>query len=257
MQSFNDHSIFTIDELSDLSSSVKPHLSALHLNIRNLNQHFIELCNFLDHTPFFYHFIGRSETWITPQVDLDCFEIPGYTFVNGNRTFSSGSGVGLYIKSDHTFELRDDLKVDLIESMWIETQELFIGIVYKPLSLSNRDFLDMFEETLHKIFLSKKKCLIMGDFNINILSHSTLSKEYLNLLQSEGFNALIFEATHVSESTQSCIDHIHINFPLPSTSGSVAIELADHLPVFTILYEAGLMPFPDSFEFRDFKTLLV
>ena len=39
----------------------------------------------------------------------------------------------------------------------------------------------------------------------------------------------------------------------PSTSGSVAIEIADHLPVFTILYEIDQMPFPDSFEFRDFK----
>ena len=110
LQSFNDHGIFTLDELNELSSFVKPHLSALHLNTRSLNQHFTELCNFLDHTPFVFYFIGCSETWITPQTDLDCFKIPGYTFVYGNRTFSSGGGVGLYIKSDHTFWLRDDLK---------------------------------------------------------------------------------------------------------------------------------------------------
>ena len=89
--------------------------------------------------------------------------------------------------------------MDLIENMWIETQELFIGIIYKPPSFSNRDFLDMLEETLHKIYLSKKRCLIMGDININTLNQSTLSKEYLNLLHSEGFNPLIFEATCISE----------------------------------------------------------
>ena len=166
-----------MDELNDLSSFVKPHLSAFHLNIRSLNQHFTELCNFLDHTPFVFDFIECSETWITPQSDLDCFKIPGYTFVNGNRTFSSGGGVGLYIKSNHIFRFRDDLKMDLIENMWIETQELFIGIVYKPHSFSNRDFIDMLEGTLHKIYLSKKRCLIMGDFNINTLKQSTLSKE--------------------------------------------------------------------------------
>ena len=66
--------------------------------------------------------------------------LPGYTFVNSNRTFSYGGWVGLYIKSDNTFQLRDDLKVDLIENMWLETQELF-GIAYKPPSFSNRDLL--------------------------------------------------------------------------------------------------------------------
>ena len=43
-----------------------------------------------------------------------------------------------------------------------------------------------------------------------------------------------------------------INFAVSSTSGSVAIEIADHLPVFSILYHPELSPFPDSIEFRDF-----
>lgn len=188
LQSFNDHGFFPMDELNEPSSFVKPHLSAFHLNIRSLNQYSTGLCNFLDHTPFVFDFIGCSESWITPQTDLDCFKIPGYTFVNGNRTFSSGGGVGLYIKSDHTFRFRDDLKVDSIENLWIETQELFIVIIYKPPSFSNRDFLDILENILHKIYLSKKRCLIMGDFNINTLNQITLSKEYLDLLHSEGFN---------------------------------------------------------------------
>ena len=37
VQSFNDHGIFTVEELNELSSAVKPQLSALHLNIRSLS----------------------------------------------------------------------------------------------------------------------------------------------------------------------------------------------------------------------------
>ena len=35
LQCFNDYGIFTIDELNLLSKTVKPQLSALHLNVRS------------------------------------------------------------------------------------------------------------------------------------------------------------------------------------------------------------------------------
>ena len=104
--------------------------------------------------------------------------------INHNRTSSSGGGAGLYVKSDRNFHLLDDLRIDTIENVWIETQDLIIGVIYKPPSLSNRDFLDKLEENLRTIYLSKKKCLIMGDDHINTLKQSNISKEYLNLLRS-------------------------------------------------------------------------
>ena len=90
---------------------------------------------------------------------------------------------------------------------------------------------------------------------INTLKKSNITKEYLNLVRSEGFNPLISEATRITETSQTCLDHIHINFSSPSTSGSIAIEIADHLPVFSILYRIDQTPFPDTIEFWDFKRL--
>ena len=110
LQCFNDHGIFTIDELNEFSPVVKPYFFALHLNIRSLNQHFADLGNLLDSTPFTSDFIGCSETWLSPHSCLDCFSIPGYVFINDNRTSSSGGGAGLYVKSDRNFHLRDDLR---------------------------------------------------------------------------------------------------------------------------------------------------
>jgi len=117
--------------------------------------------------------------------------------------------------------------------------------------------LDKLEDCLHKIYLSKKKCLILGDININTLCKNKLSKDYLNLIHSEGFNPLIFEATRITETTRSCIDHIHTNYSISSTSGSIAFEVADHLPVFSIIYDSKGNPFPDVIEFRDFKKFNV
>ena len=76
----------------------------------------------------------------------------------------------------------------------------------------------------------------MADININTLSGSKISKDYLNLIRSEGFKPHIFEATRITETSHTCIDHMHSNFASASTSGSIAVEIADHLPVFTTLY---------------------
>ena len=38
-----------------------------------------------------------------------------------------------------------------------------------------------------------------------------------------------------------------------STSGSIAVEIADHLPVFSLSYDALQSPFPDTIKIRDFK----
>ena len=72
------------------------------------------------------------------------------------------------------------MSINAIENSWVETQDLFIGVLYKLPDLLNREFLDLLEETLHTIHLSKMKCLIMGDVNISNLKQSNKAKEYLN-----------------------------------------------------------------------------
>ena len=251
LQNFNDHGIFTIEEINELCAIVKPQYSSLHINTRSLNQHHEELCNLLNSIPANFDFVGCSETWLTEVSHFDRYRILGYTVVNDIRTFSTGGGVALYVKADNVYRQRGDLKVDAIENVWIETNDLIIGLIYKPPSFSNSEFLDKLEDTLHNIYLSKEKCIIMGDVNINTLSKSKTTKDYLNLIRSEGFNPLIHEATRITETTQSCIDHIHSNFSSSCTSGSIAVEIADHLPVFTIIYKPDLSPFPDNIEIRN------
>ena len=253
LQLLNDHGIYTIEEINELSRTVKPQYSFIHLNTRSLKQHFEQICNLLDSISCKFDFIGCSETWFTSETDSTSFQIPGYTLLCENRTFSTGGGVALYVRSDCSFSIRNDLKIDSVENLWIETDNMIVGVIYKPPNFSNLEFLDKLERTLHNVFLSKKKCVFMGDININTLTKTSVSKEYINLIQSEGFSQLIFEATRITENSQSCIDHIFTNISTPCSSGSLAVEIADHLPVFSILYDPKFSPFPDYLEFRDFR----
>ena len=52
------------------------------------------------------------------------------------------------------------LKIDGIENIRPDTQDLLIGIIYNPPNRPQGEFLDEFEQVLHSIFLSKRKCLI-------------------------------------------------------------------------------------------------
>ena len=73
------------------------------------------------------------------------------------------------------------------------------------------------------------------------------------MIYSEGFSPLIFEATHITENSISCIDHIHLNFISYSTGESIAFKVADHLPVFSVAYDPQHQPFPNTIEYRDFR----
>ena len=107
--------------------------------------------------------------------------------VTDNHEFSCGRSVGLFLKTENNFHIRDDLRLNAIENLWVETQDLIIGVLDKPANLLNREFLDLLEETLHTIHLSKKKYLIMSDVKINTLKKSNNAKEYLNLVRSVSF----------------------------------------------------------------------
>ena len=132
---------------------------AIHLNVRSLSQHFEDLCNLLDSSAFVFYVIGCSETWFTTQTDANFFQIPGYNLISDNHIHSIAGGVALLVKSKKNFCVRDDLKINQIENIWVETQDMIIGVIYKPPSFSNLDFLDRLEETLHGIYLSKKNHL--------------------------------------------------------------------------------------------------
>ena len=71
------------------------------------------------------------------ETDSTCFQIPGYTLVNDNRTFSTGGGVALYVSLGYSFAIRNDLKIYSIENLWIETNDMIVGVIYKPPNFSN------------------------------------------------------------------------------------------------------------------------
>lgn len=123
----------------------------------------------------------------------------------------------------------------LFECCGIEILEykLIIICIYRiPDSVHSNPFtfLDKFDNLLSKLKTKlNKKIVILGDFNINTLKESNVSKELFRLLQSYGYKS------HISEPTRknSCIDLIISNIP-DTNSMTHLLELSDHNTAQTI-----------------------
>ncbi len=68
--------------------------------------------------------------------------------------------------------------------------------------------------------------ILVGDFNIDILSTSDTVRKYQNLVSSFGFSVLDADPTRVSATSSSCIDHIISNAKLNVQTVCCAIN--DH-----------------------------
>ena len=107
-------------------------LNFIHINTRSLLPKLEELRIIAAETRVAV--IGVTETWLDYSVANAEVEIPGYHFLRKDRN-REGGGVGLYIRSDLTFNHRTDLDSD-IETVWCDlllpkTKPIVIGVCYR------------------------------------------------------------------------------------------------------------------------------
>ena len=89
---------------------------------------------------------------------------------------------------------------------------------------------------LEKIGSENKQCVLMGDFNVDLLKTNShiASSEFYNNLTSHFFTPYILEPTRLHSKT--LIDNIFFNsLEYQSLSGNLFIEISDHLIQFLIL----------------------
>ena len=142
---------------------------------------------------------------------------------------------------------RKDLQINSsshFESIFIEIifsnkKNLIVGCIYRHpnSSISIKDFTNIhLEPILHKISLENKQCILMGDFNVDLLKSdiNNDSNLYYNNLSAHSFTPYILQPTRLQIKT--LIDNIFFNsLQYQSYNGNILIESSDHLIQFLIL----------------------
>ena len=166
------------------------------------------------------------------------------------RIFPSCSfvgGAGFYIKNGYDYIPRNDLNLNstshfeaiFVELILKDRKNLIVGCIYRHPSsdISVNDFAEKYlEPIMCKIQREKKECVLMGDFNVDLLKSSgdNAASKFYNTLSSYFFTPYILQPTRLRSKT--LIDNIFYNsLEYHSFSGNLLYELSDHLTQFLIL----------------------
>jgi hypothetical protein len=193
--------------------------------------------------------IGISETWL--QDSTHHVDINGFNFVHNHRTERTGGGVGLYIASAFEFKTRTDLCFEdnaIAESLFVEIfnpkgKKYIIGVIYRPPNHNVANFISELDSLTGKISRDNKNCYIMGDFNLDLLNHSShqFTNEFLDIMYANSFSPLITLPTRLTSHSATLIDNIFTNnLEKYAFSGLILSDISDHLPIFTIAHDNDL-----------------
>ena len=226
--------------------------SLFHTNIGSLQGNFHKLDDLLIDLAWEFDVIAVTETW-NDEKNKSNFTPPlleGYHPYTGITGSSQKGGCGLYIKDSLSPTPRTDLEFKIedydnqSECHWMEIisdtgPNIIVGVIYRHPAYKNDKFLIELESTLKKIKREKKKTIICGDFNLNLLNVDRDKKvnTYLCTMLEHGFHPSITEPTRITNANKpSLVDNIFANTLDNPVSGNILEQISyDHLPNFVIL----------------------
>ena len=110
-------------------------------------------------------------------------------------------------------------------------------MVYRHPNANVKEFIDEFNDTLVKLNSKNANCIVLGDFNINILQQNIEpAASYINMLHSNAFFSLLDKSTRITESSSTLIDHVITDITkCKIVPGIIDYQLTDHLPTFVTI----------------------
>ena len=242
----NNCSYYTDSEVNKLHQPLcrNINLSTLSVNCsRSLSKNFDKLEYTMKSLNFNFDCIGLTETWLKANEETNIYNMSGYTLLSKTRSHKRGGGVGLYISDRLNYKTRDNLIAVTeecpFEWLFIEAEvdkKVFvIGTVYKPPDTNVHIFNEHFNDLLRRISKERKKCIIMADFNIDLLKIYTNGQttDFIHGMFASAFYPTISRPTRVTQQTATLIDNIITNMhEYPVTSGILYNDISDHFPVF-------------------------
>ena len=158
-----------------------------HLNIRSIKAgtKFDELKAILLQRPT-VHIISFSETWLDDSCTDDMLANLNYSLVRCDCCSNiRGGGIIAYIHEEIPYSPQFDLTFQTVESTCIEIKLLFVAQiliknVYRPLSADSA-YESQLGLIVEKITSENKECLVLGDFNINLLCRKSNSLSVIKL----------------------------------------------------------------------------
>lgn len=164
----------------------------------------------LQSLPNTIHVILLTETWIRTETQALELQISNYSHYYNYRTDIRGGGVSAYVHNDLKHSLTESTYKGGNNYLWIrlERYALEVGVIYNPGDTNYPDFLEVYESQLQQ----RKRSIVFGDFNIDLLIKDKKTKQYKEMLKGTG-HTIINKigkkyCTRESNTRKSILDHV-------------------------------------------------
>ncbi len=182
-------------------------LAVFHLNIRSLNCHYRELCQFLELLVIKFDVIVLSEIWST-NIDFYCNILPGYSFHYHLPCDSHIGGIGMFISNSIDYQELTGYQVhnlssNRIDDLWFEmnknNKKYIIGGIYRHPNQQIAEFKQHMDAVLDTLANQKYPCIIAGDINIDLVkcNDNRDTAEYVDTLLTNNFMPAIILPTRI------------------------------------------------------------
>ncbi|KOB77810.1 putative tick transposon [Operophtera brumata] len=187
----------------------------------------------------------NSETWIQNETQAKELQLPNYTHYYNYRTDKIGGGVSAFVHNNLNHSLSESNYLDGNNYLWIRLEKfaLEVGLVYNPGHTNYKRFLETYDSQLQL----RKRAIVFGDFNIDLLKKEKEIKQYKAVLKEAGFGLLNKISkkycTRHSTTRKSIIDHVSSN--LKNNNFHMAIinsSLSDHKQIYVELKKFKPIP---------------
>ena len=240
-----------IQSISNSSS-----FSVLHANVRSLAANHDKLISLLSDLTHNFHLLGISETKMMVDKDpVANVNISGYNFIS-QPSYQNPGGVGFYIRRDCEYHIRNNLSTSSadFERFWIEIhakscRNIVCSVIYRHPNNNLGNFTTFLTKAIDKISRENKFCILMGDFNINLLNYEshTPTDDFINNLGVFCFQPHIIQPTRITEHSATLIDNIYFNSIEHHCISGNLLYISDHLPNFLLVNKFFMLYFHTNY----------
>ncbi len=210
----------------------------------------------------FIDLIAFNETRLDANITDNMINLDGYDIVRKDRS-RNGGGVCIYLRRSINYKIRDDLVPSELEAVCVEiikphSKPFVVTTVYRPPSALS-EFFDHFEKLIKDIDNENKEMYILGDLNCDLLrpdkDYNIPTKKIKSLYELYQLSQLIDEATRVTMTTTSLIDHMVTNTREKiSDYGVIHTGISDHSLIFAIRKISVIKKQENIVEMRNMKN---
>lgn len=152
--------------------------------------------------------------------------------------------MGLFLKSDLKYTVRNDPSTSQIdfETLWVDlntsVQNIICEVVYRHPKHNLENFTKHFYMILDQIQNSNKICIILVDFNINLLNSDIHrpTEDFINNMCTYFMNPQTIQPSRITDHAATLIDNIFLN---SVEYGNLLSDTSDHLLNFLVIDRIG------------------